>query len=148
MKYYCVVKLHNKKNLATNFYFSRTVPVSGKIVSKFVFWSKSNRATISLPRLEFLRKIHLISHLCVSVVSVSFACCRLPANHPLIAFNVWQICDGRDFQHKCSFGELNFLLPQNCLRSTKPRLLQMCCYAFVYFYQGPFCVILINLSFS
>ena len=44
-----------------------------------------------------------------------------------VTHNVLQICDGRDFYHKCWCGALNFRLAQNCLRSTKPRLLQMCC---------------------
>lgn len=46
-----------------------------------------------------------------------------------IGGNVWQICDGRALQHKCLCGAQNCLLPQNCLRSMKPRLLQMCCYS-------------------
>ena len=45
--------------------------------------------------------------------------------HKAMSHNVLQICDGRDFYHKCSCGA------QNCLRSTKPLLLQMCCHAFV-----------------
>jgi Ni,Fe-hydrogenase I cytochrome b subunit len=32
---------------------------------------------------------------------------KLECSKPL-AHNVLQICDGRDFQHKCSFGELHF----------------------------------------
>jgi hypothetical protein len=44
-----------------------------------------------------------------------------------ITTNVLQIGDGRAFQHKSLFGELNFLLPQNCQAETKPRLLPMCC---------------------
>lgn len=35
--------------------------------------------------------------------------------------NGWQLPEGRDFYHKTSFGELNFLYPQNCLQSTKHR---------------------------
>ena len=35
-----------------------------------------------------------------------------------MCYNVLQIYDGRVPQHKCSFEELNFRLPQNCLRST------------------------------
>jgi hypothetical protein len=31
-----------------------------------------------------------------------------------LAGNVLQIVDGRAFQHKSLFGELNFRLPQNC----------------------------------
>jgi len=46
----------------------------------------------------------------------------------IISYNVLQICDGQDFYHKCLCGAQNFRLPLNCLRSTKPRLLQMCCY--------------------
>jgi hypothetical protein len=46
-----------------------------------------------------------------------------------ITDNVLQIFDGRAFQHKSLFVELNFLLPQNCQAETKPRLLPMCCYA-------------------
>ena len=42
--------------------------------------------------------------------------------------NVLQIGDGRDFQHRILFGDLNFRLPQNCQAETKPRLLPMCCY--------------------
>src|SRR5690554_7212935 len=50
----------------------------------------------------------------------------------IISYNVLQICDGQDFYHKCLYGAQNFRLPLNCLRSTKPRLLQMCCYAQLY----------------
>lgn len=50
-----------------------------------------------------------------------------------VSGNGLQICDGRALQHKCSFGELNFLLPQMCHRSTSPRLLQMCCYGLVFY---------------
>ena len=45
--------------------------------------------------------------------------------------DVLQIGDGRAFQHRSLFGELNFRLPQNCQAETKPRLLPMCCYAVV-----------------
>ena len=45
-----------------------------------------------------------------------------------MAYNGLQIGDGRAFYHKCLFGELNFLLEQNCQAETKPRLLPMCCY--------------------
>ena len=44
-----------------------------------------------------------------------------------VADNVLQIGDGRAFQHKSLFGELNFRRPQNCQTETKPRLLPMCC---------------------
>ena len=47
--------------------------------------------------------------------------------------NVLQIGDGRAFQHKSLFGELNFRLPQNCQAETKPRLLPMCCYGLGFF---------------
>ena len=46
--------------------------------------------------------------------------------------NGMQIGDGRAFQHKSLFGELNFQLPQNCQAETKPRLLPMCCYGLVF----------------
>ena len=39
-----------------------------------------------------------------------------------LAFNVLQIFDGRAFQHKSWFEELNFLLTQNCQAVTKSRL--------------------------
>jgi hypothetical protein len=39
-----------------------------------------------------------------------------------VTANVLQIGDGRDFQHKSLFGDLNFLLPQNCQAEMKPRL--------------------------
>ena len=55
------------------------------------------------------------------------------AGRHTIGTNVLQICDGRDFYHKCLCGAQNFRLPLNCLRSTKPRLLQMCCYLLPFF---------------
>jgi hypothetical protein len=62
--------------------------------------------------------------------------------------NVLALPEGRDFYHKTSFGELNFRLPQNCLRSTKPRLLGRCCYAFVVLFLSllvcPFCSVLVR----
>ena len=44
-----------------------------------------------------------------------------------LACNGLQIGDGRAFQHKILFGELNFRLEQNYQAETKPRLLPMCC---------------------
>ena len=55
-----------------------------------------------------------------------------------LAGNVLQIGDGRAFQHKSLFGELNFRLPQNCQAETKPRLLPMCCYAVVFLYASSY----------
>ena len=52
-----------------------------------------------------------------------------------IACNGLQLPEGRDFYHQTSFGELNFRLPQMCLRSTKPRLLGRCCYRAFFFRQ-------------
>ena len=58
---------------------------------------------------------------------------RLWNGRPTIGYNVLQIGDGRAFQHKSLFGELNFRLPQNCQAETKPRLLPMCCYRLGFF---------------
>ena len=54
-------------------------------------------------------------------------------NFGSMSYNVLQIGDGRAFQHKSLFGELNFRLPQNCQAETKPRLLPMCCYRLGFF---------------
>ena len=62
---------------------------------------------------------------------------RLWNGRPTIGYNGLQICDGRDFYHKCLCGAQNFRLPLNCLRSKKPRLLQMCCYTLPFFRPCP-----------
>ena len=56
--------------------------------------------------------------------------------------DVLQLPEGRDFYRKCLCGAQNFRLPLNCLRSTKPRVLQMCCYS-QFFY-----LFFVNLSSS
>ena len=63
------------------------------------------------------------------IFNFQLVCCLLGCFVTLAA-NVLRLREGRDFYHKTSFGERNFRLLQNCLQSTKPRLLGRCCYAF------------------
>ena len=63
--------------------------------------------------------------LCFCLNFRSVVCCL--HGRPTIGYNGLQIGDGRAFQHRSLFGELNFRLPQNCQAETKPRLLPMCC---------------------
>ena len=80
---------------------------------------------------------HLSKWFVFVLMFIIWSVCRLVNGRPTIGYNVLQIGDGRAFQHKSLFGELNFRLPQNWQAETKPRLLPMCCYMpfFLSFYQ-------------
>ena len=73
--------------------------------------------------------LYVVGHLSKLAFHFMFKVVRLVVvvSSVRLACNGWQIGDGRAFQHKSLFGELNFLLPQNCQAGTKPRLLPMCC---------------------
>ena len=81
--------------------------------------------------------------LCLKSFSACLTVCLFNIGH-----NVLQLPEGRNLYHKTSFGELNFRLAQMCLRSTKPRLLGRCCYAFVVLFLSwfvcPFCCVFVR----
>jgi len=45
-----------------------------------------------------------------------------------MSYNVLQLTEGREFNHKTTMEARNFNTPQNYLRSSKTLLLVRCCY--------------------
>jgi hypothetical protein len=81
---------------------------------------------------KVIQKWFQVGSMCLFFVLYVLNVLSLLFGRPKMAYNVLQIGDGRAFQHKSWFGELNFLLPQNCQAETKPRLLPMCCYTLLF----------------
>jgi len=112
----------------------------------FVRWGQRQMCAMCVGNWIFLCVGILFYFFPALAISVTVVCCPLlfvkmfvqsssvqsctVANR--VSGNVLQIGDGRAFQHKSLFGELNFLLPQNCQAETKPRPLPMCCYSTFY----------------